>query len=127
MHGYLKRVSLFVCFRSPIAPSDDVSKVSSEEICRADNTLYLDPSKMQKKFKAAFDAAMTKIRLPEHFKHGGANGPNFSGIRRHGPATMVMLIYRKDCDEVKINVDATLGRKHFYRRVQVYNIAQVKL
>ena len=61
---------------------------------------------------------MTKIRLPEHFEHGGANSPNFSGIRRHGPATMVMFIYRKDSDEVKITVDATLGMieaEYFYK------------
>ena len=92
-----------------MTPQDEEKEIPYAQILSSDSTLYLDPAQMQRKFKAAFEKAMEKVRLPDGFEHGGANAPKFSGIRRHGPATMIMLIYRSATEEIKITVDVTLG------------------
>ena len=82
-------------------------EITDDDIKHGD--LCLDPSKVQKKFKALFEAAMEEVELPDNWEHGGRFRPEFSGIRRHGPATMVMLVYRSRDEEFKITVDVTLG------------------
>ena len=72
--------------------------------------LIMNPSKVQRHFRKIFDQAMASIDLPNDWQHGGFQRPAFSGVRRHGPATMIQLIYRTSTDEFKLNVDVTLGK-----------------
>lgn len=81
----------------------------AEDIPRDLENCVLDPTKLQTMFKQYFDKAMFEIDLPPNWEHGGYHKPNYSGCRRHGPATLIQLIHRTKEKEIKLTVDITLG------------------
>ena len=65
---------------------------------------------MQRLFKKYIDGAcLESITLPENWEHGGFQRPNYSGCRRHGPAVMLQFVHKVTEEEIKINIDVTLG------------------
>ena len=77
------------------------------------NDVILNPVAIQTRFRNLVDQSFKDMSLPNGWEHGGCNRPECSGIRCHGPATMIQLIYRTKTDEYKINVDITLGTNIF--------------
>ena len=96
----------FQLYRSHV---DDTSPLQTQrDMTRTD--LILDPRKVQKRFRQYVDKAFKEVKLPPGWGYGGCNKPEFGGVRIHGPATMLQLVYKTAIDEYKVTVDLTIGR-----------------
>ena len=72
---------------------------------------FLAPELIQEEFRKLLDAAVPTIDLPPNLSHSGCEKPNYSGYRKHGPATLVQFRYTNDEVVLLLTVDITLAIK----------------
>ena len=84
---------------------------------KAEREPLLAPELVQEKFRELLDVVVPTIDLPSNLFHSGFGRPNYSGYRKHGPASLLQFRFKHTDDTTEqeiiilLTIDITLAIK----------------